>query len=41
MQIQMEMQFFRVYDKLDNTEFIEVGMGPKPDNKFWVAVQNT
>jgi hypothetical protein len=30
---------FRVYDKLDNTEFIEVGMGPKPDNKFWVAVQ--
>ena len=30
---------FRVYDKLDNTEFIEVGMGPKPDLKFWVAVQ--
>ena len=30
---------FRVYDKLDNSEFIEVGMGPKPDNKFWVAVQ--
>ena len=30
---------FRVYDKLDNAEFIEVGMGPKPDNKFWVAVQ--
>ena len=29
----------RVYDKLDNAEFIEVGMGPKPDNKFWVAVQ--
>ena len=27
---------FRVYD---NTEFIEVGMGPKPDLKFWVAVQ--
>jgi hypothetical protein len=30
---------FRVYDKLDNAEFIEVGMGPKPDLKFWVAVQ--
>ena len=30
---------FRVYDKLDNTEFIEVGMGPIPDHKFWVAVQ--
>ena len=30
---------FRVYDKEDNTEFIEVGMGSKPDKKFWVAVQ--
>ena len=30
---------FRVYDKENSTEFIEVGMGPKPDNKFWVAVQ--
>ena len=30
---------FRVYDKEDNAEFIEVGMGPKPDLKFWVAVQ--
>jgi hypothetical protein len=30
---------FRVYDKENISEFIEVGMGPKPDNKFWVAVQ--
>ncbi len=30
---------FRIYDKEDNNEFIEVGMGPQPDNKFWVAVQ--
>jgi len=30
---------FRVYDKENSSEFIEVGMGPKPDNKFWVAVQ--
>ena len=30
---------FKVYDKENSSEFIEVGMGPKPDNKFWVAVQ--
>ncbi|MDC0229036.1 hypothetical protein OAJ71_03420 [Nitrosopumilus sp.] len=30
---------FRIYDKEDNTEFIEVGMGSQPDYKFWVAVQ--
>ena len=30
---------FRIYDKENNDEFIEVGMGPQPDNKFWVAVQ--
>ena len=30
---------FRLYDQASDDEFIEVGMGPKPDNKFWVAVQ--
>ena len=29
----------RLYDQETHDEFIEVGMGPKPDNKFWVAVQ--
>jgi hypothetical protein len=29
----------RLYDQETQDEFIEVGMGPKPDNKFWVAVQ--
>ncbi len=29
----------RLYDEETADEFIEVGMGPKPDNKFWVAVQ--
>jgi hypothetical protein len=29
----------RLYDEKTTDEFIEVGMGPKPDNKFWVAVQ--
>ena len=29
----------RLYDAETHDEFIEVGMGPKPDNKFWVAVQ--
>jgi len=27
----------RLYDS-ESGEFIEVGMGPQPDNKFWVAV---
>ncbi|MCS5528661.1 MAG: hypothetical protein NZ747_05260 [Nitrosopumilus sp.] len=30
---------FRIYDKENNDEFIEVGMGPQPDNKFWIGVQ--
>ena len=30
---------FRIYDKEDNNEFIELGMGSIPDHKFWVAVQ--
>ena len=30
---------FRMYDKENTNEFIEVGMGPAPDHKFWVAVQ--
>ena len=31
---------FRVYNQdLPGTEFIEIGMGPQPDNKLWVAVQ--
>jgi hypothetical protein len=30
---------FRIYDKENHDEFIEVGMGSQPDNKFWVAVQ--
>ena len=29
----------RLYDQATHDEFIEVGMGSKPDNKFWVAVQ--
>ena len=29
----------RLYDEETSDEFIEVGMGPQPDNKFWVAVQ--
>jgi len=29
----------RLYDEQTHDEFIEVGMGPQPDNKFWVAVQ--
>ena len=29
----------RLYDEETAEEFIEVGMGTKPDNKFWVAVQ--
>ena len=29
----------RLYDDDTPEEFIEVGMGPQPDNKFWVAVQ--
>ena len=28
----------RVYNQESNDEFIEVGMGSHPDNKFWVAV---
>lgn len=30
---------FRIYDVETYDEFVEVGMGPQPDNKFWVAVQ--
>ena len=30
---------FRLYDQESHDEFIEVGMGSHPDNKFWVAVQ--
>ena len=30
---------FRLYDAISEDEFIEVGMGSIPDNKFWVAVQ--
>jgi len=29
----------RLYDQATLDEFIEVGMGPEPNNKFWVAVQ--
>ena len=29
----------RLYDQENRDEFIEMGMGPQPDNKFWVAVQ--
>jgi len=29
----------KLYDEQTPDEFIEVGMGPQPDNKFWVAVQ--
>jgi len=31
---------FRLYNSiLPGTDFIEIGMGPQPDNKLWVAVQ--
>ena len=30
---------FRIYDQETHDEFVEVGMGSIPDNKFWVAVQ--
>ena len=30
---------FRLYDANNQDEFIEVGMGSIPNNKFWVAVQ--
>ena len=30
---------FRIYDQESTDEFIEVGMGSHPDNKYWVAVQ--
>jgi len=29
----------RLYDNENHDEFIEVGMGSQPNNKFWVAVQ--
>lgn len=29
----------RLYDQETDEEFIEMGMGSEPDNKFWVAVQ--
>ena len=29
----------KLYDQESEDEFVEVGMGAKPDNKFWVAVQ--
>lgn len=29
----------RLYDKATHDEYIEVGMGSQPDNKFWVAVK--
>ena len=29
----------RLYEQENRDEFIEVGMGSQPDNKFWVAVQ--
>ncbi len=29
----------RLYDQETHDEFIEVGMGSNPDNKYWVAVQ--
>lgn len=29
----------RLYDAETHDEFIEIGMGSHPDNKFWVAVQ--
>lgn len=30
---------FRIYDQESRNEFVEVGMGSHPDNRFWVAVQ--
>ncbi|HJJ22872.1 MAG TPA: hypothetical protein OQH54_04060 [Nitrosopumilus sp.] len=29
----------RIYDQESSDEFIEIGMGSKPDNKLWVAVK--
>ena len=29
----------RLYDQETHDEFIEIGMGPEPDSKFWVAVK--
>ena len=29
----------RLYDQESHDEFIEIGMGSQPDNKFWVAVK--
>ena len=29
----------RLYDVETHDEFIEIGMGPEPDSKFWVAVK--
>ncbi|MDE0266858.1 MAG: hypothetical protein OXI27_08920 [Thaumarchaeota archaeon] len=29
----------RLYDQESRDEFVEVGMGANPDNRFWVAVQ--
>ena len=29
----------RLYDVETHDEFIEIGMGPQPDSKFWVAVK--
>ena len=31
----------RLYDQESDEQFIEIGMGPPSDNKFWVAVQTT
>ena len=28
----------RLYDQQDSGQLIEIGMGPQPDNKLWVAV---
>ena len=30
---------FRIYDQETLDEFIEIGMGSEPDNRYWVAVQ--
>ena len=29
----------RLYDQETHDEFVEIGMGSHPDNKFWIAVQ--
>ena len=39
MQTQMEMLSLGYMIRKHRDEFIEVGMGSIPDNKFWVAVQ--